>query len=111
MDGCGPLRKCEDPITYISKCQNHTVRETVPDGSVVATQFLYVRKADDHLVGMIQVRHYFNDYLSKYGGHIGYSVKPCERKKGYATSLLRAVLPYCKKIGLNKILIAVLMAI
>ena len=105
MDGCGPLRKCEDPITYISECQKYTVRETVPDGSVVATQFLYVRKADNHLVGMIQVRHYFNDYLSKYGGHIGYSVKPCERKKGYATSMLRAVLPYCKEIGLNKILI------
>lgn len=104
MDGCGPLRKCEDPITYISECKKYTTPETLPDG-VVATQFLYVRKADMRVVGMIQVRHYFNDYLSKYGGHIGYSIKPIERRKGYATSMLNAVLPYCREIGLKKILI------
>lgn len=105
MDGCGPLRKCEDPITYIAECEKCTVPETLPEGLVIATQFLYVRKADDRLVGMIQVRHYFNDFLSKYGGHIGYSIRPNERRKGYATSMLNAVLPYCREIGLDKILI------
>lgn len=105
MDGCGPLRKCEDPIAYISECEKCTVSETLPDGLVIATQFFYVRKVDNRLVGMIQVRHYFNDYLSKFGGHIGYSIKPSERRKGYATSMLNAVLPYCREIGLDKILI------
>ena len=57
------------------------------------------------VVGMIQVRHYFNDYLSEYGGHIGYSVKLSERRKGYATAMLSAVLPYCREIGLDRILI------
>lgn len=108
MDGCGPLRKCEDPITYISECRKCTVPETLPEGLVIATQFLYVRKSDDCVVGMIQVRHYFNDYLSRFGGHIGYSVKPSERRKGYATSMLHAVLSYCKEIGFDKILIACL---
>lgn len=106
MDGCGPLRRYEDPITYISESKKYLNPETLPDGTVIATQFLYVRKADMRLVGMIQIRHYFNDYLSKYGGHIGYSVKPSERRKGYATSMLNAVLPYCKEIGLEKILIS-----
>lgn len=106
MDGCGSLRKCEDPIAFISECRKFTAPETLPDGIVMATHFLYVRKTDDCVVGMIQVRHYLNDYLSKFSGHIGYSVKPSERKKGYATSMLKAVLPYCKEIGLNKILIA-----
>lgn len=54
---------------------------------------------------MIQVRHYFNDFLSMFGGHIGYSIKPCERRKGYATSMLKAILLYCKDLGLDKILI------
>lgn len=105
MDGCGPLRKCEDPITYISECKKYTRSETLPKEEVIATQFFYIRKSDDRLVGMIQVRHYFNDYLSQYGGHIGYSIKPSERRKGYATSMLNAVLPYCREIGLDKILI------
>ena len=105
MDGCGPLRRCEDPLTYIAECRKYTSLETLPEGLVLATQFFYIRKSDNCLVGMIQVRHYFNDYLSKFGGHIGYSIKPCERRKGYATSMLRAILPYCKDLGLDKILI------
>ena len=105
MDGCGPLRKSENPTAYIAECQKYTKPDTLPEGLVIATQFMYVRKADNRLVGMIQVRHYFNEYLSQFGGHIGYSIKPNERRKGYATSMLTAVLPYCKEIGLNKILI------
>ena len=105
MDGCGPLRRCEDPLTYIAECKKYTSPETLPEGLVLATQFFYIRKADNKLVGMLQVRHYFNDYLSKFGGHIGYSIKPDERRKGYATSMLRAILPYCKELGLDKILI------
>lgn len=105
MDGCGPLRKYKDPIAYISECRKYTAPETLPKGLVVATQFFYIRKADNCLVGMIQIRHSFDDYLSEYGGHIGYAIRPSERRKGYATSMLHAVLPYCREIGLDKILI------
>lgn len=106
MDGCGPLRRCETPTTYILECRKYTSPDTLPEGLVLATQFFYIRKADNRLVGMIQERHYFNDWLSEFGGHIGYSIKPDERRKGYATSMLKAVLPYCKEIGLEKILIS-----
>ncbi|MBQ8210151.1 MAG: GNAT family N-acetyltransferase [Clostridia bacterium] len=106
MDGCGPLRRCETTTDYIAECQKYTSPDTLPEGLVIATQFLYIRKDDNCLVGMIQVRHYFNDYLSEFGGNIGYSIKPNERRKGYATSMLNAVLPYCKEIGLDKILIS-----
>ena len=29
MDGCGPLRRCENPITYIEECKKYTKKETV----------------------------------------------------------------------------------
>ncbi|MGI6743415.1 MAG: GNAT family N-acetyltransferase [Eubacteriales bacterium] len=105
MNGCGPLRKCEDPLDYISECRKYKTRETVPAGYAAAAQFLYIRKSDDRLVGMIQIRHYLTEYLAKYAGHIGFSVRPSEQRKGYGTSMLRAVLGYCPEIGIDKILI------
>ena len=105
MDGCGSLRRIADPMEYIKKCKDYECPETLPEGLVIATQFLFVREEDNRLVGMIQVRHYFNDYLSKYGGNIGYSIRPSERQKGYAKAMLSAVLPFCREINLEKILI------
>ena len=37
---------------------------------------------------MTNLRHHLNDYLLAYGGHIGYSVRPSERKNGYASQML-----------------------
>ena len=105
MDGCGPIR-FDDPKEWLDHViRRYTDPATLPEGRVLATQFLAVRESDGRLVGMIQVRHYFNEYLEKYAGHIGYSVRPCERRKGYAKEMLRLVLPYCKGLGLDRVLI------
>ena len=106
MDGCGPLRRFENPEEYIQVCKDYEDPETVPSHLVPATQFLFVRKSDNKLVGMIQVRHRFNDFLEKYAGHIGYSVRPSERCKGYAKEMLKMTLPFCQEIGIGKVLIA-----
>ena len=106
MDGCGPLRRFEDPLEYIKTCKEYEDPETVPSHLVPATQWLFVRKSDGKLVGMLQVRHCFNEYLEKYAGHIGYSVRPCERRKGYAKKMLKMALPFCREIGLEKVLIS-----
>ena len=106
MDGCGPLRRFENPEEYIKVCKEYEDPDTVPSHLVSATQFLFVRKSDNRLVGMIQVRHCFNDYLEKYAGHIGYSVRPSERRTGYAKEMLKATLPFCREIGLEKVLVS-----
>ena len=36
--------------------------------------------------------------------HIGYAVKPSERKKGYGTEMLRLGLLKAKKIGIKKVI-------
>lgn len=106
MDGCGPLRRCENPKEYLEICKQYENPNTIPENLVVSTQFLFVRKCDNKIVGMLQVRHYFNEYLEKYAGHIGYSVRPSERQKGYAKQMLKAALPFCKEIGIDNILIS-----
>lgn len=105
MDGTGSLRRTEDPAAWIQHCEDCKDPDKVPQGLVTATQYLYVREEDRKIVGMIQIRHYFNDYLEKFGGHIGYSVAPSERRKGYASRMLRDVLPECRKLGLDRVLV------
>ena len=106
MDGCGPLRDADGPKQWLAEVKSYTDPATVPEGKVQATQFLGVRESDGKVVGMIQIRHYFNEYLEKYAGHIGYSIRPEERRKGYAKEQLRLVLPFCKGGGLDKVLIS-----
>jgi len=105
MDGTGALRRMEDPKQWIEHSLNSKKKETVPDGLVPATQYIFVRESDNKIVGMLQIRHYFNDYLEKFGGHIGYSVAPSERRKGYATQMLQNGLEKCKELGIHKVLI------
>ncbi len=105
MDGCGPLRRLDNPIEYIQTCRDYENPETVPSHLVTSTQFLCIRKCDNRLVGMTQIRHYFNDYLEKYAGHIGYSVRPTERRKGFAKEMLRLSLPFCREIGMSRVLV------
>ena len=105
MDGTGPLRRIADPYEWLQTVETYRRPETVPEGLVQATQFIFVRESDQKLVGMLQVRHYFNDYLEKYAGHIGYSVRPSERRKGYAKRMLREGLDFCRTIGLQRVLI------
>ena len=63
MDGTHGLREIEDPVKWIEHCALYKDPLTVPDSRVPATQYIFVREEDDKIVGMLQIRHYFNDYL------------------------------------------------
>lgn len=55
-------------------------------------------------VGAVNIRHYLNESLLLNGGHIGDGVRPSERRKGYATEMIRLALEECKKIGIDRVL-------
>ncbi|MEU5342884.1 MULTISPECIES: GNAT family N-acetyltransferase [unclassified Streptomyces] len=74
-----------------------------PEGFVPSSWFWYV-DGDDYL-GRIQIRHRFTPHLRDFGGHIGYGVRPTARRKGYATAMLRDVLPHARDLGLDRVLV------
>ena len=108
MDGCGSLRRFDNVQDWINQVESMKHVETTPKEFVPCTQFIYLRESDNKMIGVIQIRHYFNEYLEKYAGHIGYSVCPSERRKGYATQMLRDVLPFCRELGLSRVLVCCL---
>ena len=57
----------------------------------------FVIDENNEIIGMVNIRHILNEYLETSGsGHIGYSVRPTERRKGYATSILKEALSILK---------------
>ena len=78
--------------------------DTCPKHLVPAHTYFLVQE-NKKIIGAVNIRHYLNDYLFNFGGHIGYGIRPSERKKGYASLMLSLALPIAKVFGINKVLI------
>jgi predicted acetyltransferase len=57
------------------------------------------------LVGRSSIRHHLTPDLEEEGGHIGYDIRPAERRKGYGKLILRLTLAEAKKLGLHRALL------
>jgi predicted acetyltransferase len=60
---------------------------------------------DSYPVGVGKLRHALNDQLRKSGGHIGYSIRPSERGKGYGTMMLAELLKKAADMGMNELML------
>lgn len=105
MDGTSGLVSAKNfeewhQIVILNSNEETSNKEFVP-----ATSYLAVSTDDERLIGMIQIRHRLNAFLLSKGGHIGYSVRKSERKKGYATEILSLALKKCEKLEIKKILL------
>lgn len=104
--GGGGLDEVTEYKQWLDKVEKYKSIETLPPNRVPTTQFLTIRKSDNKIVGIISVRHYLNDALLIHGGHIGDSILPSERKKGYATKQIQLALDYCRSLGIDKVLMS-----
>ncbi|MBQ7670436.1 MAG: GNAT family N-acetyltransferase [Clostridia bacterium] len=75
------------------------------DGRVPDSVFFLLDEERDRLLGAVNIRHYLNERLLRDGGHIGDGIRPSERRRGYATELIRLALAECKKLGIDRVLI------
>ncbi|MDO5438971.1 MAG: GNAT family N-acetyltransferase [Erysipelotrichaceae bacterium] len=67
--------------------------------------FLLIRGNDNRIVGTVNVRWDLNEAMLRFGGHIGYGIRPSERRKGYNKINLYLALKEAKKIGLDRVMI------
>lgn len=57
---------------------------------------------EGNLVGILNIRYELTDFY-KDSGHIGYSVVPQQRRKGYATQMLSEALVLCAQKGMREV--------
>ena len=81
-------------------------QQAAAKGWVQSTTLLCLRKEDGRLIGLLNIRHTLNDFLARYGGNIGYGVRPTERGKGYGTEMLRHALRFCAGLGMEHALVS-----
>ena len=105
INGSAGLDRLSSIEDWLKELKKRSCEDTVPKGLVPSSTYLGVREKDNYIVGMIDIRHYLNEYLTQAGGHIGYGVRKTERNKGYAKQMLKLALEKCKELKIKKVLI------
>ena len=90
--------------SYVARLRSLADPKTpLPNGIVHSTHLWWV--VGDEYLGRLSIRHSLTPWLRDFGGHIGYVVRPSARRKGHATAMLAASLPYARRLGIQHALV------
>ena len=81
-------------------------QQDIVDGWKVP-QSTYWLFADETPVGYGKIRHFLTDKLKESGGHLGYSIRPAFRQKGYGTQFLGLLVEESRKLGVEEIYLTI----
>lgn len=93
----------EDFSGYVDLIRGFAEGKGLPLGYVPYTVFWLVEHGK--YIGSISLRHVLTDTLLALHGHVGYTIRPSERRKGYGTLMLHLLLPKAKERGITPLLI------
>jgi len=88
----------------MTKWKNDETDDVVLRGFVPSTLFFSVDESQ-RILGAIHLRHHLNERLLQHGGHIGYGIRPSERRKGYATIMLKLLVDKLKELDYDKVML------
>ena len=89
---------------WLERNQEQEMGINLPEGWVPAIQ-LAAFSEKGQAVGFLNLRLRLSNFLLEEGGHIGYSIRPSERDKGYAKETLRQGLQVAKEKNIKKALV------
>lgn len=105
INGSELLDKTESYDDWLKSVTNNAKEETV-DPDWVVTDTYFALDENDRIIGIIDLRHTLNDFLKDFG-NCGYSVRPTERRKGYATEMLHQILLIANNLALGELHLSV----
>lgn len=107
INGSGFLDKILEGYSFeecLDKCLNMQYQENAKKlNRLQSKTFLLIRKNDNKLIGMLNIRWNIPPNIQEFVGNIGYGIRPTERKKGYNKINLYLGLIEIQKLGLKKI--------
>lgn len=92
-------------LEMIEKLESRS-KGLIDDDCPLSDTYWIYKEDGDKLIGAINIRKFDEKHKLDIWGHIGYGIRPSERKKGYATEILRQAKNVCKNMGLDKIMLA-----
>jgi predicted acetyltransferase len=101
--GTDALARTDFPA-YVRVLEERARGANLPPGYVPDSQYWLVRDGAT-VLGVVSLRHYLTPALDDVGGHIGYSIRPSERRKGYGTRVLALALERAAALGLARVLV------
>ena len=109
INGSGSLDKIYDGYTFeeaLERCLNMENEEYSKKFERCPSKtFLLIRESDNKIVGTINIRWNLNEKMLQFGGHIGYGIRPTERRKGYNKINLYLGILEARRLGLEKVML------